>query len=125
MPKEEKSLEEIARSARKGITFPEFETLRDFETKALRIARKYDPDVKPHPTKHARGIKIIVNKVPITVCEMQIGKMEVISRGVLEEALDKMSNATNIPYEQLELYFRGRGKPYKSFKRRFEEEYEL
>ncbi|MBU2496754.1 MAG: hypothetical protein KJ767_01700 [Nanoarchaeota archaeon] len=98
MPKKEKSLEELAESVREGITFPEFETLRDFETKALRIARKYDPDATIYTAPHSEGITIIVNKHQITVCERRRGHERIISKDVFDKAITKISDATRMPY---------------------------
>ena len=105
MPKNE-SLEDLVERARKGITFPGFETLKDFETKALRIARKYDPDAKPYSISHNKGMGITINKIPITICKRKRAKEEVISEGVLEKTLYTISDATSIPYNQLELILR-------------------
>lgn len=123
--KGKKSLEELVHSVSKGIKFPGFETLRDFETKALKIARRYKPNEVSHPAPHGGGITIVINGRPITVARRQKGCEDVISKGVFDEAITRISEVTGIPYNQLKLYFLGSGKPYKRYKREFETRYGL
>ena len=121
--KEKKSLEEIATSLRKSIRLPEFIKLSDFETKIKKIARKYGGDDTIHQEGSHRVIRI--GKRRIVWSPRQRGHEEVLSSGVFNKVLQDISEAISIPYNQLELYFKGAGKLYKSYKQKFEEGYVL
>lgn len=123
MSKKEKSLEEITKSLRKSIKLPEFEPLSDFETKIKRIARTYGGDDTIHQEGSHKDIKIEGQRIHWS--SRQRGHENILSPGVFKKTLSLISEATSIPYEQLELYFKGGGQLYGRYKRRFEEEYDL
>lgn len=118
-----KTLEEIARNVRKGIKLPKFEPLNDFETKIKKIARAFGGN----DTIHQEGSHKIINigNKRIGWSPRQKGNEDVLSSGVFERAVKNISKATSVPYDQLELYFKGSGKPYRKYKRNFEEKYSL
>src|SRR3989344_2300327 len=112
-----RSLEEIAKSVRKSITLPQFMPLQDFETKVRKIARRYGDQDAIHQEGSHRAIRVGGNRVFWS--PRQRGNEVVLSSGVFEDAIRNISESTSIPYDQLELYIKGSGKPYKSYKRKF------
>lgn len=118
---EQRSLEELARSVRKGITLPLFMSLQHFETKVQKIARRYGGQETIYQEGSHRAI--LIGDHRIFWSPRQRGNGAVLSSGVFEDAIRNISESTGIPYDQLELYIKGSGKPYKSYKRKFEEKY--
>jgi len=121
--KEKRRLEDIAKSVRKSITLRNLEPLHDFERKIKKIARKYGGDDTIHQEGSHRSIHIGGRR--IIWSPRRKGHERVLSTGVFEEVMKRISETTGIPYDQLELYFKGSGKLYKYYKRKFEEEYDL
>jgi hypothetical protein len=121
--REQKGLEDIARRVRKSITLPELEPLHDFETKIKKIARKYGGNDTIHQEGSHRNIHIGGRR--IIWSPRQKGHESVLSIDVFKDVVERISEVTGAPYELLELYFKGSGKLYKCYKRRFEKEYDL
>ena len=121
--KEKKNLEEIARTVRRGIKLPELEPWAEFEAKNKKIARRYGGEEAIQQEGSHRFIRVGNKRVGWS--PRQKGAESVVSSGVFQRALEDVSVVTGITYDQLELYFKGSGKPYKLFRRRFEEEYDL
>lgn len=123
--KKEKSLEELTEEAEKswGKQLPQFIPLIDFETKIKRIARKYSGNDTLHQEGSHKAITI--GQKRILWSPRQRGHEEVLSLGVFKKAVQDISEITGIQDIELELYFKGSGKPYRKYKKRFEEEYGL
>ncbi len=122
MNKKEKSLEELTEQAEKswGKILPQFISLNDFETKVKRIARTYGNDII-----HQEGSHRVINVGEMRVgwSPRQKGHEDEVSSGVFDRAMKDISQATKIPCEQLEIYFKGSGKLYRKYKQKFEEEH--
>lgn len=120
------TLEELVNKAEKswGKQLPQFISLADFETKIKRIAKKYGGDdrIIQEGTSHR---KIKIQGRWVHWAPRQKGHEQVLASGTFKDALWKTSIATNIPDMQLDLYFRGGGKPYKRYKREFETHYDI
>lgn len=121
--KKKKSLEELANSVEKSIKYPETISLSEFENKIKKIARRFTgEDRVSYEGSHG---KIRIGPHWVHWSPRRMGSEDVLSPGVLDKALKETSEATNISFELLELYFRGSGKPYKRYKREFEGQYEI
>lgn len=121
--KKERTLEEIAENVRKGIRPSPFQPVEDFETKVKRIARAFGSDGQIHTEGSHRDIIMAGHRIHWS--PRQKGNEYVISSGVFDEAVERVSRATGIPSDLVKLYFEGSGTLYKRFRRSFEEKYNL
>lgn len=123
---EEESLEKITEEVWKGFKSPKRLSVKRV-TSILGKLASYFGGRGVLPTKGKKGSHFEVEIIPnykITVAPRRRGKEYVVSSGVLDSILDRISERKHIPYEQLKLYIFGAKKPYKAkFRREFEKEY--
>ena len=111
------SLEEIVRK----IALSRLMKIRIFNTKIKRIAKGYgrSGNIEQDGTSH-RVIEIKKDWITFSPSRKD---HKIISIGVFKDAMEGISETTHIPLCYLTRYFKGHGKIYKLFKKRFEEEY--